>query len=54
MEQLSTEEIVGVVLNLVEREEGQESIAGDAIQIAPVFNGEVEELLNGQYGSHGW
>ena len=34
----------------MEREEGQESIAGDAIQIAPVFNGEVEELLNGQNG----
>ena len=50
MEQLITEEIDSYVLNLVEREEGQESIAGDAIQIAPVFNGEVEELLNGQNG----
>ena len=50
MEQLITEEIDSYVLNLVEREEGQESIAGDSIHIAPVFNGEVEELLNGQNG----
>ena len=54
MEQLITEEIDSYVLNLVEREEGQESIAGDAIQIAPVFNGEVEELLNGQNGFAWW
>ena len=38
MEQLITEEIDSYVLNLVEREEGQESIAGDSIHIAPVFN----------------
>ena len=50
MEQLITEEIDSYVLNLEEREEGQESIAGDSIHIAPVFNGEVEELLNGQNG----
>lgn len=50
MEQLITEEIDSYVLDLVEREEGQESIAGDSIHIAPVFNGEVEELLNGQNG----
>lgn len=33
MEQLITEEIDSYVLNLVEREEGQESIAGDSIHI---------------------
>ena len=50
MEQLITEEIDSYVLDLVEREDGRESIAGDSIHIAPVFNGEVEELLNGQNG----
>ena len=50
VEQLITEEIDSYVLNLAEREDGSESISGESIQIAPVFNGEVEELLNGQNG----
>ena len=50
VEQLITEEIDSYVLNLAEREDGGESISGESIQIAPVFNGEVEELLNGQNG----
>ena len=50
VEQLITEEIDSYVLNLAEREDCSESISGESIQIAPVFNGEVEELLNGQNG----
>ena len=45
VEQLITEEIDSYVLNLAEREDGSESISGESIQIAPVFNGEVEELF---------
>ncbi len=45
VEQLITEEIDSYVLNLAEREDGSESISGESIHIAPVFNGEVEELI---------
>lgn len=50
MEQLITEEVDSYVLNLAAREGGQESISGKAIQIAPVFSGEVEALLKEQNG----
>lgn len=50
VEQLVTEEINRYVLLLLEREDEAETIAGDAIDLAPVFHGEIDELLAEQNG----
>lgn len=50
VEQLVTEEINRYVLRLVEREDAEETIAGDAIGLAPVFHGEIDGLLEEQNG----
>lgn len=50
VETLIKDEIDGYVLTLVEREEGSETIAGTDIGLMPVFNGEVETLLDSQNG----
>ena len=46
VEQLITEEIDSYVLNLAEREDGSESISGESIQIAPVFNLSLIHIFN--------
>ena len=53
VEQLITEEIDGYTLKLVEREGGEEEVAGASIAIQPVFSGEVEELV-AQQNSFAW
>lgn len=50
VEELIREEIEGYVLKLVEREDETETISGNSVGIAPVFQGEVEELLEAQNG----
>ena len=50
VEQLVTEEINRYVLKLLERENETETIAGDAIDLAPVFHGEIDTLLKEQNG----
>lgn len=50
VEELIKEEMEGYSLKLLEREENVETISGSSIGIAPVFNGEVEELLEKQNG----
>lgn len=50
VEDLMKEEMEGYSLKLIEREENVETISGNSIGIAPVFNGEVEELLKKQNG----
>lgn len=50
VEQLVTEEINRYVLKLLEREDETETIAGDAIGLAPVFHGEIDALLKEQNG----
>lgn len=50
VEELITEQIDSYVLHLTEREDGEETIEGTAIGIAPVFNGEVEQMLEEQNG----
>lgn len=50
VEKLITEQINRYSLTLLEREGSSESIAGDSIGLAPVFQGEVEELLKEQNG----
>ncbi len=52
-EQLITEEIDGYTLKLVEREGGEEEVAGASIALQPVFSGEVEELV-AQQNSFAW
>ena len=50
VEKLITQEINGYVLTLTAREDGEETIAGSDIGIAPVFNGEVQAMLEEQNG----
>lgn len=50
VEELIKEEIEGYVLKLVEREDKTETVSGKSIGIAPVFQGEVDELLEAQSG----
>ena len=50
MEELITQEVDGYVLRLHERNDGEEEISGKSIAIQPVFNGELEQLLEDQNG----
>ena len=50
VEELITQEIDDYVLTLSEREDKEETIAGSDIGIAPVFNGEVQSMLEEQNG----
>ncbi len=44
------EEIESYALTLIERENATETITADSIQMEPIFNGEIDQLLAGQNG----
>lgn len=50
VEQFIKNEVENYSLRLIEREDGEEAITGNSIAIAPIFNGEVERLLQEQNG----
>ena len=53
VEKLIEQEIESYSLQLVEREDATEEIAGNSLDLKPVFNGEIEQLLEEQ-GGFGW
>lgn len=53
VEKLIGQEIKSYSLQLVEREDATEKITGSSLELKPVFNGEIEQLLEEQ-GGFGW